>query len=78
MVLEIRLDGTTDQYLQRRRLNLLSNILNNKGVSARDVKVVFTEREPNSFIIRTLRTSEESGYGTAENYNNPQANVTQW
>ncbi len=78
VVLEIRLDGTTDQYLQRRRLNLLSNILNNKGVSARDVKVVFTEREPNSFIIRTLRTSEESGYGTAENYNNPQANVTQW
>ena len=78
VVLEIRLDGTTDQYLQRRRLNLLSNVLNSKGVDARDVKVVFTEREPNSFIIRTLRTSEDSGYVPAENYNNPEAGVTQW
>lgn len=78
VVLEIRLDGTTDQHLQRRRLNLLSNVLNSKGVDARDVQVVFTEREPNSFIIRTLRTSEDSGYDTMENYNNPEAGVTQW
>ena len=78
VVLEIRLDGTTDQHLQRRRLNLLSNVLNSNGVDARDVQVVFTEREPNSFIIRTLRTSEDSGYDTMENYNNLEAGVTQW
>ena len=76
IVLEIRLDGTTDQTLQRRRLNLLANILSNKGVSARDVNVVFTEREPNSFIIRTLRLEREEN--TSENIPQREQMISQW
>lgn len=57
--LEIRIDGTSDRELQQKRLNLLYNILTNKGVEYSKIKVVFTAREPNSFIIRTIKINEE-------------------
>lgn len=50
--LEVRVDGTRPTLLQQRRLNLLYNILTNKGVEYSKINVVFTSREPNSFILR--------------------------
>lgn len=58
---EIRIDGTSSFALQQKRLNLLSTILANRGVDFRKINIVFTSREPNSFIIRNIRfsTNEE-------------------
>lgn len=55
VILEIRIDGTSSFALQQKRLNLLQNILSNKGVAYNKISTVFTTREPNSFIIRTVR-----------------------
>lgn len=52
--IEIRIDGTSGMELQQKRLNLLHNILTNKGVEYSKINTVFTSREPNSFIIRTV------------------------
>ncbi len=52
--LEIRIDGTNATMLQQKRLNLLYNILTNKGVNYSKINTVFTQREPNSFIIRIV------------------------
>ena len=52
--IEIRIDGASATELQQRRLNLLHNILANKGVQYSKINTVFTQREPNSFILRTL------------------------
>ena len=57
--LEIRIDGTSSPLLQRRRLNLLQNILLNEGASPEKIRTVFTAREPNSFILRTIRINKE-------------------
>ena len=59
--IEIRIDGTSSFSLQQKRLNLLSTIFANRGVDFRKVNIVFTSREPNSFIIRNIRfnNSEE-------------------
>lgn len=53
--IEIRIDGTSSFALQQKRLNLLSTILANRGVDFRKINIVFTSREPNSFIIRNIR-----------------------
>ncbi len=53
--IEIRIDGTSSFALQQKRLNLLSSIFANRGVDFRKVNVIFTSREPNSFIIRNIR-----------------------
>ncbi len=58
VILEIRIDRTSSFELQQKRLNLLHNILTNKGVGYEKINTVFTSREPNSFIIRTLRINE--------------------
>lgn len=58
VILEIRIDRTSSFDLQQKRLNLLHNILTNKGVEYGKINTVFTSREPNSFIIRTLRINE--------------------
>ena len=63
MFLEIRIDGTTTTALQQKRLNLLHNILTNKGVEYSKINTVFTSREPNSFILRTITANT----GTEEN-----------
>ena len=58
--LEIRIDGTSSFELQQKRLNLLYNILTNLGLVYAKVHTVFTNRDPNSFILRAVKTSEDS------------------
>ena len=58
--LEIRIDGTSTTALQQKRLNLLYNILNSKGVEEYKINTVFTQREPNSFIIRIIPLEKNS------------------
>ena len=58
IILEIRIDKNSSYALQQRRLDLLHTILNNKGIGEGKVNTVFTSREPNSFIIRTLRIND--------------------
>lgn len=65
--LEIRIDGTSAQELQQKRLNLLHNILTNRGVEYSKIKVVFTAREPNSFILRTIKINEKVNGGIERN-----------
>ena len=55
VALEIRLDANSSPSLQHKRLNLLSNILSSRGVGGHKLRVVYTAREPNSFVIRTIR-----------------------
>lgn len=57
--IEIRIDGTSSFALQQKRLNLLSTILANRGVDFRKINIVFTSREPNSFIIRNIRFKDD-------------------
>lgn len=73
--LEIRIDGTSSPLLQRRRLNLLQNILMNEGADYSKINTVFTAREPNSFILRTIRINNDNinipqnrNPGTSNNY----------
>ena len=72
--IEIRLDGTSSFALQQKRLNLLSSIFANRGVDFRKVNVIFTSREPNSFIIRNIRfnDSEEINNNTTDKGSNYQ------
>lgn len=67
VILEIRIDGTSSYALQQKRLNLLHNILTNKGVDYRKINTVFTTREPNSFIIRTVRINSNIDRNPKEN-----------
>jgi len=64
--LEIRIDGGSSYQLQQKRLNLLHNILTNNGVDYRKINTVFTTREPNSFIIRTVRLNNDKNGGIKE------------
>ena len=65
--LEIRIDGTSSQALQQKRLNLLYNILANKGVEYNKIHVVFTSREPNSFVVRTIKVKNDFDTGGINN-----------
>ncbi len=56
---EIRIDGSGSYELQQKRLNLLYSILVNNGVDYNKINIIFTEREPNSFIIRNVRYASE-------------------
>lgn len=67
IALEIRLNGSSDRILQQKRLNLLSNILTGRGVSSNKIRVVYTVREPNSFVMRTIRINEQSNEATMKN-----------
>lgn len=58
--LEIRIDGSSSYELQQKRLNLLNNILASNGVDFSKVNTIFTTREPNSFIIRTVRINNSN------------------
>ena len=60
MMLEIRIDGTSSTKLQQNRLNLLYNILTNKGVDYSMINTVFTARDPNSFILRAITTQTDN------------------
>ncbi len=76
--LEIRIDGTSSFALQQKRLNLLHNILTNKGVEYSKINTVFTTREPNSFIIRTVRINNNFNRSTEENNRSIQQYYQQW
>lgn len=65
--LEIRIDGTSSPALQQRRLNLLQNILTGEKVNYNKINTVFTSREPNSFIIRTVKINPRTE-NVPENY----------
>jgi len=68
--IEIRIDGTSSFALQQKRLNLLSTIFAGRGVDFRKINVVFTSREPNSFIIRNIRFNNQEEIVVNENSNN--------
>lgn len=69
MGIEIRIDGTSAMDLQQKRLNLLHNILTNKGVEYSKINTVFTSREPNSFIIRTISLNFNNAGNMNGNFN---------
>lgn len=74
--LEIRIDGMAADGLQQRRLNLLYNILTHKGVDYSKINTVFTSREPNSFILRTVKGF--NGDGVEGNGRGGQSRYIQW
>ena len=76
--LEIRIDGTSSPFLQRRRLNLLQNILINEGADYSKINTVFTAREPNSFILRTIRINNENINMQPSRTNRTNNNYMQW
>lgn len=77
--LEIRIDGTSSMELQQKRLNLLHNILTNKGVEYSKINTVFTQREPNSFIIRTIKITNNNNAGNMnKNKVSAPGNYMQW
>lgn len=57
--LEIRIDGAKSFELQQRRLNLLYNILKLNGVPYQKINTLFVDREPNSFVMRTVKILKE-------------------
>lgn len=60
VALEIRIDGSSSFALQQKRLNLLYNIFTTNGVEYQKINTVFVEREPNSFVIRTVKINRET------------------
>ena len=56
--IQVILDATTSTELQRKRLNLLYTIFINNNVDLNKVDTVFTNIEPNTFIIRTITLSK--------------------
>lgn len=78
VVLEIRIDKNSSYALQQRRLDLLHTILSSRGMDSEKVNTVFTSREPNSFIIRTLRLSDNTRSKPVKNYQRKNANYQTW
>ncbi len=76
--LEIRIDGTHSMELQQKRLNLLHNILTHKGVEYSKINTVFTSREPNSFILRTINLKNNSGGTNRKTNNQNKPTYIQW
>lgn len=54
--LQVRLDATAPIDLQRKRLSLLYSIFMNNGVDFKKVDTVFSLTEPDTFIIRIIKT----------------------
>lgn len=57
--IEIRIDKTAPYALQEKRLKLLYKILANNGVDYHKINIIFTDREPNSFIIRNIKYASD-------------------
>lgn len=53
--IEVRIDRGGSYELQQKRLKLLYRLLTNHGVEYQKINIIFTDREPNSFIIRNVR-----------------------
>lgn len=62
---EIRIDGSGSYELQQRRLNLLYTIFANNGVNYDKINIIFTARDPNSFIIRNVKYAVENSAAKA-------------
>ena len=73
VIIEIRIDRSAPYELQQKRLKLLYRILANNGVEYNKINIIFTDREPNSFIIRNVRlaTEEEKNVKAARLGDNP-------
>lgn len=70
VVVEIRIAKSAPYELQQKRLRLLYRILANNGVEYSKVNMLFTDREPNSFIIRNVRyATEEEKAKNVKTYN---------
>ncbi len=78
IILEIRIDKNSSYALQQRRLDLLHTILNNKGIGEGKVNTVFTSREPNSFIIRTLRLNNNTSNKPVTKNQQKKSNYQTW
>ena len=70
VVVEIRIDKAAPYELQQKRLRLLYRILANNNVDYNKINIIFTNREPNSFIIRNVRyATEEEKVKNVKTYN---------
>ena len=67
VMIEIRIDGSGSYELQQKRLNLLYTIFANNGVNYDKINIIFTARDPNSFIIRNVKYAVENTTDKAEN-----------
>ena len=77
-ILEIRIDKNSSYALQQRRLELLHTVLDGRGISDDKLNTVFTSREPNSFIIRTLRISDNSSGQQIKNRQRKNTSYQTW
>jgi hypothetical protein len=72
VVVEIRVDRSASYEVQKKRLKLLYKILADNGVGSNKVNIIFTDREPNSFIIRNVRyASDEARIEAVRHSSNP-------
>ena len=72
VVVEIRVDKTASPAIQQKRLTMLYKIFADNGVEPKKINIIFTDREPNSFIIRNVRyTSDEERIEAARRIGNP-------
>lgn len=79
VALEIRLDANNSPALQRKRLNLLSNILTSRGVGSHKLNIIYTAREPNSFVIRTIKiNSKDKENDNKNSKQNVNSRYLQW
>ena len=67
VTVEIRIDGSGSYELQQKRLNLLYTIFANNGVNYDKINIIFTARDPNSFIIRNVKYALENKADEAKN-----------
>ena len=78
IILEIRIDKNSSYALQQRRLDLLHTVLDRRGIDESKINTVFTSREPNSFIIRTLRINDEKQNKMIKNNPQQKTNYQTW
>lgn len=65
VVVEIRASQNAPQAIQQKRLKLFYKLLADKGVDYHKINIIFTNREPNSFIIRNVRYASEEDMAKA-------------
>jgi len=72
VIIEIRVDRSASHDVQQKRLKLLYKILADNGVEERKVNILFTDREPNTFIIRNVRyATDEQRIEATKHFDNP-------
>ena len=62
-IVEIRLSGN-DLDLQSRRFALIKGVLLSSGVSPRQVRFVFTDRDPDTVVLRSIKLQDDVEYMT--------------